>query len=121
MKLNAAFASIDANGDGVLDKEEVDVLYSIEPAYVRTDVETTAAGRGVHLFSEKPQALNMETALRIDEAIREAGVISTVGFRERYRPFFQEARRLLVDKPFKATFSRKMGDFQELKEIKEGE
>ncbi|SVC20273.1 uncharacterized protein METZ01_LOCUS273127 [marine metagenome] len=28
---------------------------------------------------------------------------------------------MLVDKPFKATFSRKMGDFQRLKEIKEGE
>ena len=82
----------------MLDKEEMDVLYSIVPAYARTDVETTAAGRGVHLFSEKPQALTMETARRIDEAIREAGVISTVGFRERYRPIFQEARRLLSDK-----------------------
>ena len=33
----------------------------------------------------------------------------------------QAAKRLLVDKPFKATFSRAMGDFQGLKEIKEGE
>ena len=33
----------------------------------------------------------------------------------------QEAKRLLVDRPFKATFSRKLGDFQRLKEIREGE
>ena len=32
------------------------------------------------------------------ETIREAGVLSTVGFRERYRPIFQQARRLLLDK-----------------------
>jgi len=37
-------------------------------------------------------------ANRIDDAIQDAGVISTVGFRERYRPIFQEARRWLADK-----------------------
>ncbi|MCH2378407.1 MAG: hypothetical protein MK236_03200 [Pedosphaera sp.] len=31
----------------------------------------------------------------------------------------QEAKRLLVDKPYEATFGRKMGDFQKLKEIKD--
>ena len=40
----------------------------------------------------------MALAKRIDAAVREGGVISTVGFRERYRPIFQEARRLLRDK-----------------------
>ena len=31
----------------------------------------------------------------------------------------QEAKRLLVDKPYEATFNRKMGDFHKLKEIKD--
>ena len=31
----------------------------------------------------------------------------------------EEAKRLLVDKPYEATFGRKMGDFQKLKEIKD--
>ena len=31
----------------------------------------------------------------MDEAVSKAGVLSTVCFRERYRPIFQEARRLL--------------------------
>ena len=31
----------------------------------------------------------------------------------------QEAKRLLVDKPYEATFGRKMGDFHKLKEIKD--
>jgi len=78
--------------------ESLDVLYSCVPAYVRTDVEKTAAERGIHLFSEKPQALAMPLARAIDEAIQKAGVLSTVGFRERYRPIFQEARRFLADK-----------------------
>ena len=82
----------------MLDTEAIDVLYSIVPAYVRNDVEVIAAEKGIHLFSEKPQALTMEVARRIDNAVQKAGVISTVGFRERYRPLFQEARQLLEDK-----------------------
>ena len=82
----------------MLDTEKIDVLYSIVPAYVRTDVEATAAQKGIHIFSEKPQALTMEVAHRINNAIQQAEVISTVGFRERYRPIFQEARRYLTDK-----------------------
>ncbi|MDD9972690.1 MAG: Gfo/Idh/MocA family oxidoreductase [Candidatus Poribacteria bacterium] len=82
----------------MLDTEKIDVLYSIVPAYVRTDVEATAAQKGIHIFSEKPQALTMQVAHRINTAIQQAGVISTVGFRERYRPIFQEARQYLTDK-----------------------
>lgn len=82
----------------MLDTEAIDVLYSIVPAYVRTDVEVTAAQKGIHIFSEKPQALTMQVAHRINNAIQQAGVISTVGFRERYRPIFQEARQYLIDK-----------------------
>ena len=74
------------------------MLYSIVPAYVRTDVEVIAAQKGIHIFSEKPQALTMQVAHRINSAIQQAGVTSTVGFRERYRPIFQEARQYLIDK-----------------------
>ncbi len=86
------------SGHEMLDALEFDVLYSIVPAYVRTDVEVVAAEKGIHIFSEKPQAIKMQVANRIDQAIRKAGVISTVGFRERYRPIFQKAREFLSDK-----------------------
>ena len=82
----------------MLEAEDLDALWSIVPAFARTDVEIAAAERGIQLFSEKPQAIDMALAKRIDAAVRKGGVISTVGFRERYRPIFQEARRLLRDK-----------------------
>ena len=78
--------------------EKPDALWSIVPAFARTDVEITAAERGIHLFSEKPQAIDMGLAKQIDAAVQRSGIISTVGFRERYRPIFQEARRLLQNK-----------------------
>ena len=66
------------DGHELLDNEEIDVLYSIVPAYTRTNIEATAAAKGIHIFSEKPQALTMAVANRIDSAIRQSGVISTV-------------------------------------------
>jgi myo-inositol 2-dehydrogenase / D-chiro-inositol 1-dehydrogenase len=87
-----------ADAHQMLEQEALDILYSIVPAFARTDVEAAAAGQGIHLFSEKPQATTMAVARRIDEAVRQGGVLSTVCFRERYRPLFQEARRLLADK-----------------------
>ena len=86
------------DGMQMLAGERLDALWSIVPAAARGDVEVAAAERGIHLFSEKPQATEMRTARRIDAAIRRGGVLSTVGFRERYRPIFQEAKRLLADK-----------------------
>ena len=86
------------DGMKMLAGERLDALWSIVPAAARGDVEVAAAERGIHLFSEKPQATEMRTARRIDAAIRRGGVLSTVGFRERYRPIFQEAKRLLADK-----------------------
>ena len=84
------------DGHEMIDREPLDALWSIVPAYTRTDIEATAAAKGIHLFSEKPQAMTMQVARRIDEAVRESGVISTVCFRERYRPIFMEAKRLLA-------------------------
>ena len=86
------------DGHEMLRAERLDALFSVVPAFARTDVEEAAARAGVHLFSEKPQALHMQTARRIAAAVRDGGVISTVCFRERYRPLFREARRLLADK-----------------------
>jgi len=86
------------DGHQMLATEKLDVLYSCVPAFARTDIEATAARSGIHLFSEKPQSTSMRVARQIAAAVDAGGGLSTVCFRERYRPLFQEARRLLADK-----------------------
>ena len=87
------------DGHAMVKKEPLDALWSTVVAAAREEgVEVAAAERGIHLFIEKPQAMDMQVAYRIDDAIRNSGVFSTVCFRERYRPIFQEAKRLLQDK-----------------------
>ncbi len=85
-----------SDGAMMLERERIDVLYSVVPPFARGPIELAALERGIHLFCEKPQSLQLETALRIGAAVRASGVVSTVGFRERYRPIWQHARRLLA-------------------------
>ena len=40
----------------------------------------------------------MSVAIEIHDSIKAAGVLSSVGFRERYRPIFQRAKDFLSDK-----------------------
>ena len=95
----APAATIYTDAMEMLEKEQLDVLWSVVPAFTRAaGVEAAAAKKGIHIFTEKPQATVMRHAVEIAEAVREAGVLSTVGFRERYRPLFQEARSFLADK-----------------------
>ena len=86
------------DGLEMVEKESLDALWSLVPAAARPAVEIAAAEKGAHLFCEKPQALDMKTALDIDDALKRSGLLGTVCFRERYRPIFQEAKRLLADK-----------------------
>ena len=48
------------DGLEMVEKESLDALWSLVPAAARPAVEIAAAGKGAHLFCEKPQALDME-------------------------------------------------------------
>ena len=37
----------------MLDNEDIDAFYSVVPAYARTDVEATAATKGIHIFQRE--------------------------------------------------------------------
>ena len=83
----------------MLDREALDAICVFVPPFAHTDAETIAAQKGIHVFVEKPQALSMEKANEIDAAIEEAGIISAVGFNERYRKAADAAKQRLDAKP----------------------
>ena len=70
----------------MLDREELEALYVCLPPDAHTDAEIIAAAKGIHLFVEKPTVLTMKQGLAIGEAIKQAGVISCVGYQLRYVP-----------------------------------
>jgi predicted dehydrogenase len=82
----------------MLDREELDALFVCLPPDAHADVELIAAAKGLHLLIEKPVILTMDKGLEIAEAIKQAGVISCVGYQLRYFPVCEAVRSFLADK-----------------------
>ena len=91
-------AAVYTDGLEMVDAGGFDAMWSMVPAPARPVVEIAAADKGIHIFCEKPQTMDMKQGLELDAALRRSGALGTVCFRERYRPLFQEAKRLLADK-----------------------
>ena len=82
----------------MLSNEQMDALYVVIPPFAHTDAELIAAGKGIHLFVEKPVALDMGKAREVSAAIRGAGVLSAVGYTLRYYAGPTVMRHYLADK-----------------------
>lgn len=79
----------------MLDEEEMDALYVCVPPFAHTDAEMLAARRGIHLFVEKPVAMDLRKGMAILEEIDRAGVVSSVGYQLRHTPWVQGAKRFV--------------------------
>lgn len=84
--------------EALYDKTKPHAVFIAVPPYAHCGMEEAAAERGIHLFIEKPIAIDRDTAKRIDAAIRKAKVIASVGYCFRYFDTSEEARRLLKGK-----------------------
>lgn len=76
-------------------EEDLDAVFIIVPPDSHEDAEILAARRGIAMYVEKPMALSMEKALEVEREIAKAGVITSVGFQERYLDIALQARDYL--------------------------
>lgn len=79
----------------MLDEVELDLVYVCLPPFAHGNEVELAAGRGAHIFIEKPIALNMEVANRMVTAVERAGVKSQVGFVLRFGEAVEAAKRAI--------------------------
>jgi len=93
----------------LLNTEQLDALYVSIPPFAHADIELQAAGRGLHLFVEKPVELSMDAALKVCEAIDDAGVISCVGYQLRYLDPTQRLKKWLSGKTIGMVTSTRWG------------
>jgi len=75
------------------DSAKLNAVYVCVPPYAHPDQEILAAEAGLALFVEKPVALSMEKAREIAAAIKQVGVVNSVGYHFRYMPAVQIARK----------------------------
>ena len=84
--------------EAMYDKVKPQAVYVAVPPFAHTGMEEAAAQRGIHLFVEKPIALDRATAKRIAAAIRRAKIITSVGYHWRYHDTAVYARQALKGK-----------------------
>lgn len=68
----------------MFEAEELDAVYLCIPPTLHDDVETICAERGIAIFIEKPQTLDIQQAVEFGDAIDRVGIVSQVGFMSRY-------------------------------------
>ncbi|MBX3010237.1 MAG: Gfo/Idh/MocA family oxidoreductase [Caldilineaceae bacterium] len=77
----------------------LDALYISIPPNVHQGEIVRAAAAGIHLFIEKPMSLYLDEALEMERAISAAGILSTVGFQQRFDARHEAIKAFLQDKP----------------------
>lgn len=80
------------------DKTKPRAVYVGVPPFAHGEIETAAAARGIHLFIEKPVALDRATGQRIGAALAKAKVVAGVGYCYRYYDTVALAKRMLKGK-----------------------
>ncbi|HTE19516.1 MAG TPA: Gfo/Idh/MocA family oxidoreductase [Armatimonadota bacterium] len=78
---------------------ELDAVYIILPPFAHGAAERAAIERGIPFFVEKPVGNDLGLLREIEQAVRGASLITSVGYMTRYRQSVQEAKRSLRDDP----------------------
>src|SRR5438067_1988072 len=63
----------------MLERESPDALYVCVPPFAHEDAELIAARKGIHLFVEKPVALDVDWGASVAAVVRETGILSSAG------------------------------------------
>ncbi len=89
---------------------DLDAVYICVPPNCHEDAEILAAKHGIHLYVEKPIELSMDKALAISKAISKAGIMSCVGYQERYNPEIEKIKEYIKNKKIGLVSGRWIGD-----------
>ncbi|MCC6490972.1 MAG: Gfo/Idh/MocA family oxidoreductase [Candidatus Hydrogenedentes bacterium] len=83
----------------MFEKVKPQAVYVCLPPYAHNGVEESAAGRGIHLFVEKPIGLDRAVTKRVAAAVRQADILCSVAYCFRYSDTVALARQILKGKP----------------------
>lgn len=84
-----------ASYEEILEDPEVEAVILTTPDSLHADQVVAAAGRGKHVFVEKPYARSVKDCLRATEACRRAGVTLAVGHNRRRQASARKIKELL--------------------------
>ncbi len=94
----------------MIEKEELDFVITALPTYLHAEIAIYAMDKGIHVFSEKPMALNLEDCKAMIEASKRNNVKLMIGQCLRFCPYWRKVKDYVdsgeYGKVIKAEFSR---------------
>jgi predicted dehydrogenase len=91
------FEHVTSSWQDLLERDDVDVVSVCGPNFVHREIGAAVAVSGRHLWVEKPAGRSADDTRAIAAAVRESGVMCTVGFNYRNAPAVQAARALVAE------------------------
>ncbi|HEX4215123.1 MAG TPA: Gfo/Idh/MocA family oxidoreductase [Candidatus Dormibacteraeota bacterium] len=81
----------------LLERERPDAVLICCDNAAKAEVVADAAGRGVHVYQDKPLAATAEQAEGIARAVEDAGIRFMVAYHRAFSPHYEELRRVVRD------------------------
>ena len=79
----------------MFDKAKLDIVYICLPPFAHSNEVELAAERGIHVFIEKPIALDLKTGRSMVDAVEKAKVKSQVGFMMRFGDAVETVKEMI--------------------------
>jgi predicted dehydrogenase len=92
-------ADVYTDGAQMIAEADINALYICVPPHQHDDLEIRAAQKGLAMYVEKPVSLSLDYARKAAAAIKEAGVMTQVGYQLRYQANHRQLKAFLADKP----------------------
>jgi predicted dehydrogenase len=86
-----------ADGHQMLAQAEINAVFVCTPTRAHAELVHAAAARGLHVFCEKPLAMNHREGVAMIDAVERAGVRSQIGLVLRFSAVYTVMRSLLQD------------------------
>ena len=93
-------------------REALDIVSVCTHAPLHAPIAIAAAQAGIHVLSEKPLSVDLETADQMFKACQEAGVHLAVSHQFRFTPLFRHAKALID--------AGKIGELRSIREVGKG-
>lgn len=75
----------------MMDREDLDAVYIATPDHWHCAIALLAAGKGKHIYGQKPLALTVEEGRRISDTVKSTGIVWQTGSQQRSSAYFRTA------------------------------
>ncbi len=89
----------------MIEKEDLDFVFSVLPTYLHEEVATYAMEKGLDVFSEKPMALTLDGCAKMIEVSEKHGKKLMIGQCLRFAPAFRKLKEIVENETFGKAYS----------------